>query len=551
MNKKNILHLTDMHINNMSVNSIEFLRDDFFETYVVDLCKEIKKSVGQIDCIVATGDFVDRGKTENFVQAKKILNLFLSELELDKRNLGVCIGNHDIKAVYKNDVLQPEEDDRSAFYDFQQTVLGETITNHPENFYYISEISGNTYYIGIDSTLGRKNDQPGKLPNAVVNQLDADIRQYQLDHPNNLIIIGVHYPLTYFDDSLFPDEEGWYDKHFWRSGSVLQFRLRRTLGQSQTLWLFGDTHESGKRHDQKQLFVMSGRIGTKLSIDTSPKDQTQLKRQARVISYSENNQVTVHTFEFTQNNHEENLHLGHWTPTQKLPIDYKIDSAEVIPGKNSPLEVSIIKIIKQKKLYRFDRFPVGEDQVSLGWVSVNKLLSDRNGILEGILLASREWISSKIGKTKDANWSDILLIGLDFWGSILSSQLSIMTGARNYCKASKGSDNFYSNRELFDNKIPSEFLLGIKHIVLITDVVSSGDSIQGVADKIRNQLEQPSKSEMKWHAISVISDRHQSKKADLSFLTSFGTFCSNLRIPVVSNSFLPDEDLFPPQERGF
>lgn len=332
---------------------------------------------------------------------------------------------------------------------------------------------------------------------------------------------------------------------------MLQVRLRTTLLQAQTLWLFGDTHESGKRHDQKQLFVMSGRVGTKVAIDKDREGQTQLKRQAKVISYEENNLVKVHSFEFSQNNHKESLHHGSWRLTEALPISYKIDSAEVILGKNSAIEDLIIKTIKQKKLYRFGRYPVSDDQVSLGWVSVNKLLSDRNGILEGILIASRNWINLKVGESENQTWSRILFIGLDFWGSIISSQLSIMTGARNYCKASKGSDNFYSSKELFQDPIPSNVIEAIEHIVLITDVVSSGDSILGVANRISSHLLEDSKSSIKWHAISVISDRHQSKKADLSFLTSFGTFCSNLRLPVVPNSFLPDEDLLPPQERGF
>ena len=46
-------------------------------------------------------------------------------------------------------------------------------------------------------------------------------------------------------------------------------------------------------------------------------------------------------------------------------------------------------------------------------------------------------------------------------------------------------------------------------------------------------------------AVSIISDRNQKKKHDIGFLNLFGTFCCNLRIPVLDKEDLPDEDILP------
>lgn len=87
----------------------------------------------------------------------------------------------------------------------------------------------------------------------------------------------------------------------------------------------------------------------------------------------------------------------------------------------------------------------------------------------------------------------------------------------------------------------------IKNIVFITDVISSGRTLKSVHEKLLELLNTKGIRVENCYAISVISDRRQKKKVDLSFLSGFGTFCSSVRLPVVDSNLLPDEIILPPK----
>jgi len=93
---KKILHLTDFHLHDIDASSKEHFRKDYYEQYLTPLL-EIVRKIGKIDCIIATGDFIDRGKGnfKNFEHAELILEYIAKMLSIRNENVGVCIGNHD------------------------------------------------------------------------------------------------------------------------------------------------------------------------------------------------------------------------------------------------------------------------------------------------------------------------------------------------------------------------------------------------------------------------------------------------------------------------
>src|ERR1041385_1551084 len=95
MKETKILHLTDFHIGDFK-DGKEYLSEKCYKRYVDLLVIEIQKLKGSIDCIVATGDFIQEGKVVNFEHAETILNYLRQKLILTPENIGVCIGNHDI-----------------------------------------------------------------------------------------------------------------------------------------------------------------------------------------------------------------------------------------------------------------------------------------------------------------------------------------------------------------------------------------------------------------------------------------------------------------------
>ncbi len=286
---------------------------------------------------------------------------------------------------------------------------------------------------------------------------------------------------------------------------------------------------------------MSGRIGTKVENPSSP-SYSVIDRQAQIIQYNSDNTTTIRTLRYASKQHIDNDQQGEWTLGNPINYSYKIDTAELI---NQETEKKIEDKIKEKKLYNFGRFIINNGaDVSLGWISINRLLTDSTVILPELVNQSRDWVMSKIGKDK---FSNTLIIGIDFWGAIIASQLSANTGIRNYIVGSRGDKKFYSLEEVLESDTSAVRIDEIKNIVYITDVISSGRTLDNTHKKIVGLFNSRNIKIEFCYAISVISDRRQKKKVDLGFLSGFGTFCSSVRLPVVVADMLPDEIILPPK----
>src|SRR6185437_11412277 len=535
---KKILHLTDFHLQDIKSTSKEHFREDYYEQYLLPLLEIINK-IGSIDCLIATGDFIDKGKSNfgNFAHAKKILEFIAQNLKLRNENIGVCIGNHDFdKDLDKEDKFIEA---RKQFYQFAENFSFANSLKSDERFA-ISLVSENTYFLALDATLRREGkDQPGKLSSEEINTITQAIKEYE--NPNNLIIIGSHYPLTYFDSAFPTDIDGFFDKHFWRTGEILKDRIQKTIKQSQILWLFGDTHQGAQSVSNNQLFVMSGRIGTKV-VDSSSSEFSILSRQAKVIEFNSNNETQVTTIEFHPISNKDDDQKGEWKSNNPEPYIYKIDTAELI---NEDIQNDLIKVIKKNNLYKFGRYVINNGQdVSLGWVPINALLTESSQeLLPHIIFDSRNWLQSKLNHSN--NCEESLIIGIDFWGSIIASQLSVATGMRNFITGSRGDKKFYSLQEVLESPERELKIENIKNIILVTDVVSSGRTLESIHNKLVDKFADKGLKIEKYLAIAIISDRKQQKKVDLGFLNAFGTFCSSLRIPVVDIDMLPDEEILP------
>jgi predicted MPP superfamily phosphohydrolase len=536
LTSKRVLHLTDFHLHDIEVTSKEHLRKDYYEQYLSPLIEIIIK-LGKIDCIIATGDFIDRGKNnfKNYEHAKLILEFISKKLSIKNENIGVCIGNHDLdkELDFKGESVEA----RKEFSNFAELFSnGKALKKDPR--FSLSIVADNTYFLALDATLNRNGkDQPGVLTGPEINSIIEALKEY--DNPNNLIIIGSHYPLNYFERTFPTEIDGFFDQHFWRTGEILKERIQSTLRQSPLLWLFGDTHQGAHNVHKNQLFVMSGRIGTKV-LDPSNEGYSILNRQAKIIEFGADTSTRVRTIEFKPTGHVDNDQRGDWKLLEVEPYEYKTDTAEII---DDSIQEDLIKIIKHGKLYKFGRFVInnGED-VSLGWISINSLLTDSSAaILPNIVRKARGWLEGKIANSM----TKTLLIGVDFWGAIVASQLSVATGMRNFIIGSRGDKKFYSLEEILESCEPELKIDEIRNIVFITDVISSGYTIQTIHKKLLEKYSSKGLNIENYIAIAVISDRKQKKKADLGFLKSFGTFCGNLRIPVVEADMLPDEDILP------
>lgn len=531
MSKYNILHLTDLHLHNIDDNSQEYLRKDYYKSYINSLVSLIKEEKISIDFIAITGDFVDRFRKDNFPHAKEILKYLYIELGINQKNIGVCIGNHDFDRTLDNDGKFKEA--RSEFNNFSiEYVNGYNKIGEGE-YFTISEVDNETAFIALDSTYKKNGDTPGNLTDDEINYLIKAIQDLNLNKYERVLITS-HYPLINFPQYPFPNIDGWYDSHFWKSGSFLRISIEKVLVKSLKIWFFGDTHQPGTMSFGSSCYVMSGRFGTKIDkIDASTiKYISNLKRQATIVSIDEQS-VKTDVLQFYGFEHNESKLRGTWGRGHKDVNEIDLIRPKIV---NAKIEDDIIESIVSKKLYRFGRFSTNNEYDILGWIFINDLLND-NSLLSRIINSCKtDWLD----KSDDFLSGETLYVGIDYWGGIIASHLSIMTNSKNLPIPSQGkhyskSELLVQNSTLFENKFAN--------LVFIVDVLNTGKTLLEQIEQVKEALDL--EDEITISCVSVISDIKQPKDKGLGSLKNFITFCGNLQQPIVPKDFLPPESILP------
>lgn len=538
MREIKILHITDFHVDDISLESEEHLGEGLFHSYIDEMCSAIKGRYSSIDAIIITGDIIDKGKIENYSHAKKIIKRIHSNLDTNDSKVGICIGNHDIKCTFDGTGTDQKitSEDRTPFNSFAEEFSNGLHNKFKNDIFSISTIGKNILFLSLDSTLNRNGKNvPGLLGDGVFNLIIEELTKAKTTDIQ-LLIIGAHYPCVHFYKYPFPNEIGWHDEHFWITGEHLRSRINKEIRDIKVLWLFGDTHQPAKMKMSNNIYLMSGRFGT----STKSIIPSVIPRHAQIVHYKNDNKVEISILNHLPDAYKDESQSGNWKFSDSDSFKLPMFQPELIYSDDSEihdLEDTIIRNIISNHLYSIGRFVVNQNEVSLGWVSINLLLNQRD-ILAPLIKNAKQWIVKKQIYT-----DKLLLIGVDFWGAIIASNLSIMLGCKNICCASRGNTKHHAiNLLLTDEKI-CELLTETDSVLIISDVVSSGRTINKIHSLFdKNCGEKPLP---KFSSISVISDINQQKKVDLDFLNSFGTFCGNLRIPIVKDIDLPPKEIMP------
>ncbi|GAB3333014.1 hypothetical protein GCM10027429_13090 [Marivirga atlantica] len=544
---KSILHITDLHLNNFG-GTDEHLRKRYYKEFLDGLVKCITDSNQKVDIIVISGDFVDKGKTDNFQYVSEIVEYIGLKLNVEKSNICACIGNHDYEYKKEKSDGSNSSELRIPYKDFSIQYTATVIVSNDRAC--LEKLDSEIYYLSLDSTLGShlpdRKGKPGNISEEEVDIIVNDILRENIPE-NSILLIGCHYPIEVFPNSLGGvSEENWSDKHQWSQAGFLRSRINNIPGVLK-IWFFGDTHFPDHLFYESALFVMTGRFGG------STNSESQLSRQCKVVNIDEGSNIkNIATYNFRMTTHEDSAMNGYWSsevseirtiqtskndrevPVTKTPIAPTINFDD-IDKISDTIEKKIIERIKNLDLYSFGRFKTSNDNTSLGWISINQLLNEQK-ILSSIVSKS----VSRIENLLNHSVSETAIIGLDFWGAIIGSQVSVRTGIKHFCLATRGHGQYHSNLEI-KNTLLEEIIPNLKSIVVFIDVISSGSTVNKTIEAIK-QLN----GIIEFHLISVISNNNQLKSEFSRNLNSKGTFCLDLKIPVLNNIELPDEDILPP-----
>lgn len=568
MPKLNILHITDLHLDEITSTN-ENLRKAKYKEYIDDLVESINSTLKQrINFLACTGDFLNKNKVQNWQHARTILNYLVSKLKIAYSEVAICIGNHDIDLSLdaKGELAQS----RKLYNEIADTFHPEE-TVVEDDFYKIFYSPQNRIYLlTFDSTLGCDGKNvPGKQSDDNIDRVITTIdEKVPLDRP---LVVLSHYPMVLFNRSqIHLDGENWVEEHLWKSGTYLAERIYKRRKEGLTLWLFGDGHlpqfwSFSKYHH----FFMTGMFGGNY-IKTTFKDTSgQIKaynktNQAKVIECNLlDNTLVLHTYNYSTNQYENNPHLGTWDhiASEIREVDNVFEkysamtkneptfstSAHVNPDSvtqriSSSVEEEIISQIRDRKLYTFNRYATSSTEVSLGWVSINKLF-EKNELLSRCIQKMAEWISKVLGSSFDR--TNTIFIGIDFWGAIFASQSSIILNIENYCIATKSRNEhniLFEKPEFLCEKLSGK-KNDLKNVVIFTDVISTGNTVISIQQKINDCL--ALRDNINWIAVSIISDVKQPRKVEINNFFALGSLCINLRIPILNVSDLPSLDILP------
>ena len=540
--EKGILHITDLHLNNFEGTS-EHLRRKFFQEYIDNLVAKIYDKDLIISYLVLTGDFIDRGKTENFEHIKEIVSYICEKLKIKISNVCCNIGNHDYKWKDENGDFSKSKEVRAAYHDFIKPYKGEIIYES-ERFFLKKLDEDNVFYLSIDSTLNSIQGRPGTISSAEIDEIISDVLRKHIGEASTLLI-GCHFPIISDDRNfLASEEENWHENHVWTKGTPLRERISN-LKTVNTVWFQGDVHAGQQKEIGNSTYILTGRFGGDISTIS------EFPRQCKVLTVNTDiKERVVFACNFNSKTHLPNENMGDWEiigPSEIRSFESKetviavatntIKSEPIgfnIKVIDSEIEDEIMSDIKINNLFRFGRFKTNNEFSSMGWINMNSLMN-QPVLLSRLLEKSVKYIK----ETVNSKSTECLIIGLEVIGGIIASQISVRLNTKNFIFPVRGNGKFYSAEEIDKTQLFKE-LVSVKEVVIFIDVISSGKTmVEFVAELQQNN------NNIIIHVISVITNNISSRPTETSNFSSYATFCNKLKIPLVKNNDLPDESIFP------
>lgn len=572
-----VLHITDFHIADPA-SQHEHLSENYFREYLDDLVRVVQKHdfIGkkQVDAIVITGDFINFGNRDGlahakFVHAKKIIDYLCGKLGVDKKSVFACNGNHDIDRHLECAGNHTEARKEFALFTSE---YGNGIMESNNHLTRLVKTTFDAHALLLDSTNNaKKKNRPGLISEAEINEIMEQVRSANLND-GELLIVASHYPTCSFvaADAPFDDSnQDWSAEHMWSSAYPIYARLKKTSNVP-VLWLSGDIHRHDYIIEEPIHTVVTGRLGT-----ASGGMASQVRRQARIILVPKKGESRSWLCEFAPSGHRDQAQIGNWQIKEQEPlvlsrrIEQKsnttnqpiaepapvsitlqqepFEASTLLSSKCSPVELlsgelqgAIVGAIAYKKLYSLGRFATSNAESTMAWIPMGALL-DQGELLSSLVTQMAKEVKKGLADIEPDN---PIIIGLDSWGAILASQVSVMTGVKNFCIAGRAKGLTHTASERISETVRNG-VLGCDLIILISDVIGTGMSLKGVHDDLSERMSEKQKRQVKWTLLSVICDDRYDRKSNLCFAHTNITACKDMRMPILKNDELPSESVLP------
>jgi len=516
-----ILHISDLHIVNNSAYKKAYTNEkkeystQFISTFI-DKLKQIKQEKKIDDIIfIVSGDLSESGKEKEYDKVIDFLDEITKELNIDKQNILIVPGNHDINRI--ECILYNEGNEKKfsneneakfkTFSQFYKKFKGEDFDCGKLIINNLEITSKNINILCINTCLNdshRDEDHYGYLnPDALKNELkEAPIEKDAFN-----ISIMHHSPVTYQEIS--PNTiKNWTDiKSYFENYNIFTFfyghihagqvkteedsecisyigvkKFYEQISKSGFHFFIEDTEntDSNKFIFKRESYFLIGddydeTLSYSWNIDESPKLKSSI-----ILRKKGNIRDDILKKEKEEKTLDEGYKL---LPDEKIQLG---DVKETIYGEGTTLKDLIFsdKIISQKlydyvlkyNLVKEGHYHFGKSRTR-DWIDTNFLLSN----YECSNLVRQSLI--KIINNKSIELG--LVVGIGMEGNIMGALMTELC-ADNYTYMPNPikNDNFIS----YEMKLPDKSNIYI--VTLLIDVVHSGDTINNVVSKIKEQYKE-------------------------------------------------------------
>ncbi|MCB9261562.1 MAG: metallophosphoesterase [Flavobacteriales bacterium] len=503
--KKAIIHISDLHVtNHLDPNGYEKAKelnsffntdknDEFGDAFLQSIIQHIKEEFSDTEFyLMVTGDISDSASRNEYIEAKRILNEFITSLKIDKRKTLILPGDHDVNwvdcakalddyGVQDKKAFEFHQEKFQKFTDFYNDFYSdEGIVFDPEN-----AVSGkidltlNSLIIGLNSNF-KIGAQSGE---GYINleKLKIELENIISENSDKQIFTAFHHNLeAKYENSAIGN---WEKDNRNQVKEYLQSKDIKVL-------FYGNEHTSFSEEEDGVLFQSA--------VGTLSKKNSILSFKIYEIDESDGFIINNKLFNFQPQNSLTLLGDGYWSRIESSPQEKKCFVIIKPVEKNQPIikQVQIVEynhielpsiqqietteystklfnLVKEKKLFHSGHFHWSETSRAHNWIDVTKILNNfydlvfaKNAILD--------LVERNIGKNFD------FVIGLGIEGNILSTKTAI-----NYEKPYSflPYSYRYDGHNDFEREICFENDNKYKSVLVITDVVNDGRTIRKLIHK--------------------------------------------------------------------
>ena len=510
---RKILHISDLHI---SVSEKSMLQNDNYFECFVNTMKDIKSKVQCLDTLIISGDIVNKGGSEQDMEiACRIIQKIIDDIEI--QYITIVPGNHDVNRDILNALKGKKNVDIENLYKYQNEKLEYFMqinkfieTDFDKSIININILQNpNIIILGINSAykIG-KDDGIGFIDEVSLNNELSNLFN-GTNYDEYLKIAVFHHNPIIYNNELQPSEPIiTFDQSNWKKVSriLVKYNINTVFTghvhgtQSKKIEEYENTNDSiyystvgsiGVNFNNELVTIFKAIDENKLNPTDIPKYKNvnqyldngdsnlsvfNLHNSFNIVSISENKITEVDEYKFFKDEGK-----GKWINWKNKKIDNNNSIFSNPPTKILKNEIEsfdyekfLFKTLSEKQLYKTGHFH-WKGNKTLNWIDTSYLLNNRN-----VLRIVSQGFCSKFDKIlSEAEW----IIGVGIKGSVIMSSLRYSYAKSNFTYCPEDS----SNHNKYEKNLG--ILTKVKNIVVIQDVVHSGNTIKNFIDSYSELLD--------------------------------------------------------------